>query len=447
MRRLPIPLNHYAGLALGSFNARCPSHNVLLLAAGLTVVDAQSRGGFLAQLTLGAGYTAIDSGPRDVGSNGPALNAGVHLGYFCDGPIAIALHGFVDGEIITTNGGASDRPAPGSLGYLFGAGPELLLTASDLRFGLKPALVGIIHGSSGVATESCRRFRRISRRRLQRHGRRLVNLPLTRLRLPEGRRACYRREEMKTRTWWLGCCLGSLAVSGCGQDQPQISPLLSLQDLPGSHLTLQADRGETGSGDIGLRVTVTITYDTSGDFCGTLRSPVATLGGVGLALQSAGAKGLDPDRDFVCDFPTFQAQFGPNAPQGPLEVTDGVTTARLEYDVLDPGTATLVAPADGVLHPGQSARWQLNLPPGHALSDYRVYSGLTVEDWAQGSATPAGGEVVAAIPASVPANYSGSGGLLVLSWMLNARVTACASAFICEVRSSALTGFDLTIRP
>lgn len=130
-----------------------PHTMLLLLAAGLAAADAQTHGGFLVQLNLGIGYTAIDSGSRVVGSNGPALNAGVHLGYSFDGPIAIALHGFVDGEIITTDAGASDRPEPGNAGYLFGAGPELLLTAYDLRFGLTPALVGIIHGSSGVATD------------------------------------------------------------------------------------------------------------------------------------------------------------------------------------------------------------------------------------------------------------------------------------------------------
>ena len=87
---------------------------LLLLAAGLAAADAQTHGGFLVQLNLGIGYTAIDSGSRVVGSNGPALNAGVHLGYSFDGPIAIALHGFVDGEIITTDAGASDRPGPGN---------------------------------------------------------------------------------------------------------------------------------------------------------------------------------------------------------------------------------------------------------------------------------------------------------------------------------------------
>jgi len=31
---------------------------------------------------------------------------------------------------------------------------------------------------------------------------------------------------MKTRTWWLGCCLWWLAASGCGQDQRHMSSVL-----------------------------------------------------------------------------------------------------------------------------------------------------------------------------------------------------------------------------
>ncbi len=247
---------------------------------------------------------------------------------------------------------------------------------------------------------------------------------------------------------WIGFGVGLLAASSCGQDPSQLSPILSLQQLPGKHLAMSVDRGETGNGDIGVRVTVAITYDTGGNFCGTLRSPVAALGGVKLALLSAGLKSYPSyyDGGMKCAFPTFQMQFGPDAPPGPLEVTDGTTTARAEYDVLNPGTSTLVNPIDGTLHPGQSARWHLTLPATHGLGSYRVYSDMTVRDWAQGTATPAGGDVVAAIPASVPASFSGHG-LLILLWMLDAHVTTCSPGFVCDISSSGLTGFELTIRP
>jgi hypothetical protein len=243
---------------------------------------------------------------------------------------------------------------------------------------------------------------------------------------------------------WLGFSVGLLAASGCGQDP--VSPILTLQELPGRHLSMIASRGSTGYGDIGVQVTVLVIYDMSGAFCGTLRSPVATLGGVKLTLVSAGLKTVD-NEGMGCTFPTFQIQFGSDAPPGPLEVTDGITTVRAEYDVLDPGTATLLAPLDGTLHPGQSARWHMNLPANHGLSSYHVYATSTVQDWAQGTATPPGGDVVAPIPASFPPSYSGSAGELTLLWRLDAHVIACSTGFICDVRVDALTGFALTIRP
>jgi hypothetical protein len=248
---------------------------------------------------------------------------------------------------------------------------------------------------------------------------------------------------MKITTQWLAGYMYLLMLLGCGQARSESSPSLSLDALPEGHLALQGSRGETGSGDVGLLVTVKVTYDVSGGFCGTLRSPEATLGGVRLGLLSAGAKRVDSDLNTVCDFPTFQTQFGLTVPQGPLEVTDGVTTARLEYDALDPGTAMLLAPTDGILHAGESARWQLSLPQGHGLINYSVFSDLTVNAWAQGTSTPAGGEIVAPLPTSL-ATGTGS---LVLSWLLDARVTACPPVFTCDVSSSAMTGFDLTVRP
>jgi hypothetical protein len=248
---------------------------------------------------------------------------------------------------------------------------------------------------------------------------------------------------MKITTQWLAGYMYSLMLLGCGQARSESSAILSLDALPQGHLALQGSRGETGSGDVGLLVTVKVTYDVTGGFCGTLQSPVATLGGVRLGLLSAGAKRVDADLNVVCDFPTFQTQFGLTAPQGPLEVSDGVTTARLEYDALDPGTATLLAPTDGVLHAGDSARWQLSLPAGHGLINYSVVSDLSVNAWAQGASTPAGGEIVAPLPTGLTTGT----GSLVLSWQLDSRATACSPAFTCDVRSTALTGFDVTVRP
>lgn len=245
---------------------------------------------------------------------------------------------------------------------------------------------------------------------------------------------------------WLGFGVGLLAASGCGGQVE--SPILTLQQLPSKRLSLSADRNSTGQGDIGVRVTVSVEYDTGGTFCGTLRSPGATLGGVKLALLSAGLKSYPPEYDgsMRCDMPTFQMQFGPNVPPGPLEVTDGITVARAEFDVLDPGTSVLVAPTDGTLHPGQSVRWHLNLPANAGLRAYRVYSLLSDADWAKGSAASAGGDVVATIPPSFPASYSGSGELMLL-WTLDAHVTSCSAGFNCDLNSSALTGFLVTIHP
>jgi|SRR6266850_287531 len=245
---------------------------------------------------------------------------------------------------------------------------------------------------------------------------------------------------------WFGvaCGLSLFAASGCGS-QGVMSPIMTLQEIPHPRVLMRADRGF--SPDPGLTVIVTILYDTGGpdqEKCGTLRSPSATLGGVQLALSSAGMRIVDYEQKIVCIRPQFHMQFGSDAPSGPLEITDGVTTARAEYDALDPGTATLVVPVDGTLHPGDSVRWRLNLPANIGVSGYRLTS--NAGDWAQGTATPAGGDFVAPIPASYPSNYSGSVELA-LTWTLDVHVTSCSAGFACAVLSDALTGFTLTIRP
>jgi hypothetical protein len=243
----------------------------------------------------------------------------------------------------------------------------------------------------------------------------------------------------------IGAVLFGAASCGPAR-QPVVSPVVALQDLPGRQLVMLVDRGETGQGDIGPRVTVQITYDARA-FCGTLRSPSATLGGLELPLVTAGSKTVDPDGSVGCQFPNFQLQLGTaQVPSGALEVSDGMTTARADFDSLDPGTATLVAPLDGVLHRGQSASWHMDVPGNVGLRDYRVYSDFTAEDWAEGTVTPPGTDVVAAVPASLSATFSGHG-MLMLLWTVDAHVTACSTGFICAVRSTGLTGFAVTVRP
>jgi hypothetical protein len=120
----------------------------------ITANDAHPESGFLAQFDLGVGYTSIaDNSSGDSNSSGPAINGGFHFGYEFNRSFALALHGFASGEFQTGNT-PQDRPEPGNVGYILGVGPEVILSASDWRFGFTPSFAFLVWSAFGSDTAS-----------------------------------------------------------------------------------------------------------------------------------------------------------------------------------------------------------------------------------------------------------------------------------------------------
>ena len=249
---------------------------------------------------------------------------------------------------------------------------------------------------------------------------------------------------MKANRWSLAgrSMLGALfaALQACSAGFPD-SPLLELSELPRKAL-LVAVRGEAGQLSL---LQATLAYDTSGGFCGTLRSPRASLGGVPLTVLDAGLRSYptSSDGNMHCSFPIFELPQGP-LPPGPLTISDGRTTLTAEFAGLDPGRPRKVAPAGTDLAAGQTVQMHVDQPDGVPVRDLALRSANAQEthwyEWPGATSTSAG-DLAVTVPDLAVGDVT-----LLLSWTIGATSTACTGFSSCTARVEASTRFTVTIR-
>lgn len=227
---------------------------------------------------------------------------------------------------------------------------------------------------------------------------------------------------------WMSALLGCLALSACAPPNPTLakmnSPVLSLQRRLGGPLL------------------VVLSYDTTRTPCGTVEGLTASLDGAALG-GSAGQRVVDAKTGAEsCEFPNFGANLNFSGQPRALTLTDGSTTLQMTADTLEVGGAIASSPP-ATLRSGASLRWSTSAPPQGTSSwkvDFTPTGGAPV-GWLEGTALPA------TVDVTVPAVTNSSAGAITLSWLVNARVTACEGVAACELTVQGANSVPAVVAP